>query len=118
VQDAKAQLDFLIALWWMVAASACVWAAVLTFLRSWGLLFMIAAAAPVVCVVTYRLALNAYLALADLMKSGVDLFRFDLLRALHLALPRGTNEEQRLWEEIDLLSGFGEDRGVRYEHGR
>jgi hypothetical protein len=116
VQDAKAQLDFLVAFWWAVAASGFAWGVILPFQSRWELLLLVVSAAPILCVGTYRLALNAYLALADLMKSGVDLFRFDLLKALRMPLPRGTNEEQQVWEQLDLFSEFGEDRGVRYQH--
>ena len=60
-----------------------------------------------------RTALAHYRTFADLLRSSVDLFRFNLLSALHYPLPVGVKEEREFWEMLDRLNVLFEIRAVR-----
>jgi hypothetical protein len=51
----------------------------------------------------YLVAVAQYRTLADLLRSSVDLFRFDLLAALRHPQPDGVKEERYLWGKVDAL---------------
>lgn len=48
----------------------------------------------------YRAALLSVVDFGDMIRSVYDLFRFDLLKQLHLPLPRNSNREGTLWGKI------------------
>ncbi len=112
---AKTQLDFL------VSCSA------LTFLWTlmWGPWLMltsgpveffvgVAVLGPVAAYVWYRIAVAQYRTLNDLLRSSIDLFRFDLLAALGYPKPGAVLEERELWGTIDALHALHEIRDLRY----
>ena len=64
----------------------------------------------------YELACQNYLLFADLLRSSVDLFRFDLLKDLQIALPVGTKEEKQLWEQMNNQIGYDRRGSILYRH--
>ena len=122
LQDAKTQLDFLISLWWLTTLFWIAWGVVLplTFdaeqpLPAYVVFAAIALAGPVLSWIWYRLACQSYSAFADLMRTSVDLYRFELLDSLHLRRPSGKDEENRLWLSIVQATAF-EDSTQNFEY--
>ena len=116
--DAKTQLDFLITSWWLSFLSFTAWFIALAI---WGysltIFLVLAVVGPWVMWVQYWLIATNYLAFADLVRSGIDLYRFQLLKALEIGLPANLQDEKRLWKLIQRVSAFGETRGeLQYEH--
>ena len=117
VQDAKAQLDGIVLLFWLTAGTALFWLIRLAFTGySLGLFLSVAAAGPLICAGLYLLAATSYLAFADLLRSVTDLYRFALLEKLHLPLPQNAGEEQIAWDRVNRWIGFGEMPDQTYEH--
>jgi len=129
VQDAKTQLDFLVALTWLGGLSAVGWSVYSCWLlctqasRPLVLNIGIYALTTSVCfgfllvLLLYRLSLQNYRAFADVLRSSIDMYRFGILDAMHIALPPSIEEERQLWGELARLTGFGEvQRGVSYLH--
>jgi hypothetical protein len=105
--DAKTQLDFLVACWWFTVATAIVWVPLFVVAGDAPLAAVVAGALGVaVATAVYRLAATAYASYADFVRACVDLNRFALLRALHIALPSGIREERALWTALSQLSSF------------
>lgn len=54
------------------------------------------------------------------IRAAVDLYRFDLLKALHQTLPKTPHEERMLWEQLEAWL-YNQDRGavqgLSYDHG-
>jgi len=54
------------------------------------------------------------------LRAAVDLYRFDLLKALHQTLPKTPHEERLLWEQLEAWL-YNQDRGavqrLSYDHG-
>ena len=117
VQDAKVQLDSLVTLIWLTALFAVIWAPLLWLKYASPRQALIVAILGVVLIAgLYGLACHSYRVFADLMRSCVDLFRFNLIKDLHLPLPFGTDEERRLWLRLGELTGYGEEQSFRYGH--
>jgi len=79
---------------------------------------------PLVAFGAYTLACRAYSVFADVMRSGVDLFRFKLLGDLHLPLPLGLEEERVAWTNLASVMGYlnlekpdGTKIWTTYKHG-
>jgi hypothetical protein len=55
------------------------------------------------------------------IRAAADLYRFDLLKALHQPLPASPQEERELWERLDDWL-YNQDRGaaqeLTYQHGK
>jgi hypothetical protein len=50
----------------------------------------------------------------DLIRSSYDLFRFELLTALHIAQPQDSDEEHDTWRKISEFIAIGRRRGSMY----
>lgn len=133
LQDAKTQLDFTVAMFWLTVGTAGVWFAIFLFMAAGvpvpflafaiggpllALLpfLAVALAGPALALLWYRLGVTAYVTFAQVVRSAVDLYRFELLRALHVALPADLARERRLWDALNRISAYGERVDLRYEH--
>ncbi len=115
--ESKTKLDFAIAMTWASALFLALWLVVIP-LAGGGLGFLAAVVTPAYLsvLVFYLVAVKTYRAFAEALRSAIDLFRFDLLAALHLTLPLTHEDEKALWE---LLGRHAVEPGVdlgRYEH--
>jgi hypothetical protein len=109
LQDAKVQLESLVALTWLSGVFTAVWCALLVVVYpSRDQFLIVGIAGPVVTRALYLLVCHSYLVLADVIRSAVDLFRFDLLKELHQPLPYGIDEERRVWLRLGQMIGYGE----------
>jgi hypothetical protein len=116
LQDAKTQLDFLVSLCWVTAVFWILWSVLVPLYSHDYLLFgIIMFAGPALTWLWYRLACESYTAFADLMRTSVDLYRFELLDAMNLPRPRDLDDENALWERVAQAIGF-EDSDVHFEY--
>ena len=107
LQDAKVQLDFFIAIAWLTSVSMVTWLVIAAIvLRSVEAFLAAGILGPLVAYGAYALACRAYSVFADVMRTGVDLFRFKLLGDLHLPLPLGLEEERILWQNLASVMGY------------
>ncbi|HEV7922160.1 MAG TPA: hypothetical protein VGR02_15350 [Thermoanaerobaculia bacterium] len=119
VQDAKARLDGMIALFWLMLLTTAGWLPALALMGRALLLYLaLAAAGPLLCLLLLRLAVLNYRGFADTVRTSVDLNRFQLLGAYHLPLPLTPVEEQKLWRKVVRHVAYGETPAVQYEHGK
>lgn len=117
VLDAKTQLDFLVNFWWLTASTTLFWLPALALSSRTVFWFLgISVAGPLLALLWYRLAARAYGVFSDILRSAVDLYRFDLLKSLHLPLPQGLGDEKELWEQLNRLSWGDASAWLRYKH--
>jgi hypothetical protein len=110
LQDAKVQLDFLVASVFLSALTTIVWVVTLPIGGQSAYVFLsIAALGPMVTVVFYRAAVENYVAFGEIVRTGIDLYRFELLEALHLQWPRSLRDERALWEALRRVTSFGQE---------
>lgn len=109
LQDAKLQVDFLVALIWYNILFTLTWIIVLPLLgEGRGLFMWVAALGPLTSYVWYEIALRNYRAFADVLCATVDLFRLDLLKELHVQLPVNAEQELLVWESLEQRLVYGE----------
>jgi hypothetical protein len=107
--DAKTQLDFMISLFWVTVCFTIIWTIELLYLRrSLTAFVLVAIGGPVLSIAWYKIALQNYRAFADICRSAVDLYRFQLLDSLHVARPKGNVHERQTWIRLNQLIGLGE----------
>jgi len=110
LQDAKVQVDFLVACCWLTALTWLAWLIALVFVAtSLGVWLGLTLVGPLLGYFFYRLAVTSYAAFGDLMRTSVDLYRFTVLRAMHIPLPKGIREERRTWKALQNLTVLGQD---------
>ena len=115
LQAAKTQLDFLISCSAWTFVWSLFWAAWLCLSQGPALAFLgVALAGPLMSYGWYRAAVAQYRTVTDLLRSSVDLFRFDLLGALRYPQPSSVKDETQLWQTIDELHVRHELSDLRY----
>jgi hypothetical protein len=80
-----------------------------TGLGKQGILVILAGLA--LAVISYRSAVAQAQDYGERIRSAVDLYRFDLLKALHQTLPTTLEDEIKLWEKL-MLWLYNRDRGA------
>ena len=118
LQDSKVQVDTMGALFWLSVVFTLVWTATLCFVfrdaTAWQ--FLTAGTVGTVCaIIFYLLACESYRVFADVMRSAVDLFRFQVLQALHLSIPADSNDEKALWLRLGGATGFLDVEDFQYK---
>jgi hypothetical protein len=116
MQDVKANFDSVITLFWLIAVTTVGWELYLVTQFSLGMFLLVAIGGGLACELLYRTAVTSYGAFGDLLRSSIDLFRFNLLTALHLPLPEGRHEEEAMWLRLRKQIEFGEAADLRYDH--
>jgi len=118
LQDSKVQVDCSVTLFWLSFVFTIFWTpALLWWFDSTVREFLTVAIAGTVFVVgSYLLACQSYRVFADVMRSSVDLFRFQVLQALHIPLPLGSEAERDLWYRLGGATGFGNREEFEYKH--
>ncbi|HKY29372.1 MAG TPA: hypothetical protein VJM12_15645 [Pyrinomonadaceae bacterium] len=113
--DTKTQLDFTISLFWLTVCFTVIWTVELLILRKSILAFvLVAVGGPVLSILWYQIALQNYRAFADVLKTSIDLYRFDLLALLRVERPRGNEHERTIWGGLNSVLGYGEPGELRY----
>jgi hypothetical protein len=116
LQDARTELSFFVSLWCLTVPAAVIWVVLTAADLSCLGFACVAIAGPALAVSWYLLALRSYRNLATRLRSAIDLYRFDLLAALHVPLPEGLHTERDTWDRLNRLATFGEDVSLSYQH--
>lgn len=110
VQDSKAQLDFFIASAWLSAATTLLWVILLPIYSDSVVAFLLVALlGPLVARTCYVSAVESYVTFGDTVRTAIDLYRFELLDALHLPRPNGLRDERVLWDALQRIASFGQE---------
>jgi hypothetical protein len=118
LQDSKVQVDCAVTLFWLSTVFTLFWTPFLIWYvkDSTTSEFLIVAIGGTVCMLgCYLLACQSYRVFADIMRSSVDLFRFQVLTSLHIALPFGSDEERTLWYRLGIVTEF-DPEPFQYKH--
>ena len=116
LQDAKTQLDFLVALVWLVGATLVVWLPLMALWSHDVRPFLVTAIAGAVALSgLYQLAVQNYRAFADLTRAAIDLFRLQLLKAMNVPPPASVATEAQLWTVLNRRMSYASTINISYE---
>jgi hypothetical protein len=117
LDDAKTQLDFSVAMTAILGFTTALW-----FLPSMLLArnlypyLIVAAIGPLATAIFYRIVFQNYRTFSEAVRSAVDLYRFDLLRALNIELPGNSTEEKDIFRRLTSWP-VDETDPITYQHG-
>jgi hypothetical protein len=119
LQESKAQLDFLISCVWLTLVWSAIWVIVLgVWAYSVAWFWSIALLGPALTYFWYRAATEHYRSFADVLTTSLDLFRLDLLTALHISAPADVEDERNMWDKLHRLTAYGENMNFRYRQAK
>lgn len=101
VESARVQMEYAVAMVWTSAVFTVAWSFILALTStSVPLYASTAIGGAVATVMFYRTAVRKLRTFSDVIRSAIDLHRFDLLKALHIPLPTGAAEEPACWTAV------------------
>jgi hypothetical protein len=113
IATAKIHLDFSIMMFTLITVSVLVWAGALwLFGRSIWTAILVLWGGPLIAMIWLQVVHASYANFAEIVRSAVDLYRFDLLDALRLPRPLRSDDEKRLWEAAARLTLLNEHKHV------
>jgi hypothetical protein len=117
LEDAKSQLDFFVASFWLTLLLAMAWSLIFMWHEEWVGALSSAVLGPLSCwALWYGAAVEQYQALQGLIVASLNSYRFEVISALKLNLPADLMEERELWRAFDLAVGNGQSLNLRYKH--
>jgi hypothetical protein len=117
LENAKTRLDFSVAMTAIAAIFTIYWIILNIWFGSEPLVYTLVAALGLFAIlVCQRLVFINYVAFAETVRTAVELFRFQLLQALHLRLPANDREEQQIWLDLARRLETGAQIDIPYEH--
>ena len=116
IEDAKTQLDFLVASCWLSAITTIFWMiGLVAFGHSVVAFLVLVAAGALSTYAFYAFAVRSYGVFADVVRSSIDQDRFFVLDAFRLTSPGGLREERQVWDVVNkLVAGGGEYLELSY----
>jgi hypothetical protein len=117
LDDAKTQLDFAVVVTVLLGVTVLIWLPLSLLFSStvWPYLLVSVICLPAVPIF-YRIVLQAYITYAEIVRAAVDLYRFDMLKALHIPLPKDLTAEKETWNQLASLAATGGAK-LTYKHG-
>lgn len=110
LSDAKMNMDLMLVLTTLALAFGVAWGGILLAAPDAALRVYKWVAAPIafapglaVARLTYLTAAQSARAYGEIFKAAFDLYRWDLLKALHLDLPPSLENEKELWGQVSSL---------------
>lgn len=102
-------------MFWLTVASTAWWVVVLPFVtRGWMPVLIAGIGGPLLARSCYSIAVQNYRSFADLLRSSIDLFRFELLKTFKVPLPQDIEAERLLWDQLKRRLSYGEDVLICY----
>ena len=114
---AKANVDFALLMVMLSFVFTVAWLSILAFFGSSPILVIFLGFLGPSLVALFCLVVEeSERRLGELVRAVADLYRFDLLRALHVALPTSFSSERKLWERIQQTNTSLGVTDVDYRH--
>jgi hypothetical protein len=117
LEDAKTQLDFSVTTVALLTLLTVVWVPLsLAYATTPRLFLLLAVLGPLSIWLFMQVVNQSYRAFAEAVRSAVDLYRFDLLLALHLPLPSDSAAEKAVWADLMERTVGETDKALLYLH--
>jgi hypothetical protein len=98
LENSKARLDFPVALAAVSALFTLCWLLFYGLISSSRTVYLIVAGVAIVAtMITRQLLLLNYQSFAETVRTTLELFRFELLKSMHVPLPLDSDAEKQIW---------------------
>jgi hypothetical protein len=115
LENSKTRLDFSVALAAVAATFTLGWLLVYGFFGSSWFIYLIGAISAVFATVIARqLVLLNYQSFGETVRTTVELFRFELLKSMHIPLPQDSDAEKQTWTWLAERLQVGNQNRVTY----
>lgn len=116
LDEAQLRLEFSVSMAAVSMIYTLMWSIVLLIERTGSVAFAtIAVAGPILAIVFYQMTIWNLYSFCASVRSAVELFRFDVLKSLHLQLPSSAKYERELWKAVTVLEELGQGN-IFYHH--
>ena len=115
---AKMQLDFSVLAWMLSTTTVAFWAIFLAGRGAslWTVLLVVGIG-PLAVRAWLEIVHTSYSSFAEVVRSAIDLRRFDVLAALHQPLPASGGDEKLRWDAVTRVSVLGnQDSELEFKH--
>ena len=117
IAESKLKLDFSVSMTAMSGLFALSWIVpVALYAENFYLVPLVPAVALGAMVLFYLLAVRAYRALGEVLRSAIDIFRFELMDKLHQKKPAGSDEEKIIWSKLSAHMMLMATEPLKYKH--
>jgi hypothetical protein len=117
IETAKLQLDVAVAMTAMLGTWTICWSTIVALrTNTLGLYAVVALAGSLLTMIFYGVAVQHFRTFSEVVRSAVDLFRFALLKELHIPLPADSNEEKQVWERLTNQYWLSDQTRIVYKH--
>jgi hypothetical protein len=101
VEDSKTHMDFAIAMISVMALTTIVWLIPSSIMALSPYPFLaLVTIGPLLSYSFYKIVQQHSRNYTELVRSAIDLYRFELLSALHVELPVDSKQEKKLWKDL------------------
>jgi|GEM_PF-1318228 len=111
LEEAKNQLDFGIAFTIILGVTTVVWLPLSFCAAGFWPFTLVVSLGPLATHIAYQVAVQSYRGFTEVVRSAIDLNRFQLLTLLHVELPADPTDEKALWQKLET----GDDT-LSYRH--
>ncbi|AXY73579.1 hypothetical protein D3H65_06110 [Paraflavitalea soli] len=111
LEESKNQLDFSIAFTIVLGVTTLIWIILGFCAEGFWPFTLVAVLGPIATNIAYQVAIQSYRGFTEVVRSAIDLNRFQLLQLLHIELPGDGATEKALWKKLET----GDDT-LSYQH--
>jgi hypothetical protein len=105
---AQAQVNFAVLLFILLSVSVIFWLPLLYWVNVEPKVFMaVGVIGPLLCMLVYRLAVESQIAFGETVRTAIDSFRLDLLKALRQPQPNTLRAERQIWDALSKAEQAG-----------
>jgi hypothetical protein len=117
LENAKTRLDFSIALTAVATTFTLGWIIMCGIFGTSSLAYVVVVVfGALATIVARQLVLINSQTFAETVRTTVELFRFDLLKAMHLPMPENSDREREIWMGLAQRVAIGIQNTVTYQH--
>jgi hypothetical protein len=115
LEESKTQLDYAVGMTTLIGLTTIAWTVMSFFLIQGVWPFaLIFGLGYILSSIFYVITLQSYRSFVEAVRSALDLHRFELLKLLHIKLPKDSREEREVWQQIYR---WEDDPPVVFDHG-
>ncbi|HLG36888.1 MAG TPA: hypothetical protein VI338_02035 [Nitrososphaera sp.] len=117
LEESKLRLDISVSITVMFLLLTVVWSLFLVMVsKNLWMNLVISLGGTLITAGSYQVAVQNFRAFSEAVRSGIDLYRFDLLKEMRIKSPSNSSEEKKLWQQLTSHAVLEPSGEVSYDH--